>query len=105
EAAAAVLHVPLIGGGFGGGAGGVRAEADLQHAHAVRADAGEALDGPRQLVVQAGLAEGRDFAAEALDDADLIRLDGIETAKHDERGRGDEPRLDELAAALGGPGQ
>ena len=61
------------------------AEADLDHAHAARLDAGQPLDGPRQLVVQARPVVGQHLLAEALDDAGFVRAQRVEAVEDQQR--------------------
>ena len=110
EASHAMLRVPLIGRRLEKFAGNAfflgsqdRAEAHLDRSHAEIREAREAFDRGRELVVKTRLPVRLDAASEARDDADLARLQLVDSAEHPQHRRHDQRRFHQAAPALPQP--
>ncbi len=77
KAPGAMLHVPFVGWRLGIRRKGCRAKTNLDDAHAARLNPSQTLDGPRQLVVDSGLAVGQYLLTEPLDDARFVRSERV----------------------------
>src|SRR5215471_9349654 len=99
----AMLHVPLVSGGFGVPLGSVSAETDFDNTHAPVLHPSEFLDGPRQLVVNSRAVMWQYLPAESLNDSDLVRRDDVDAVQDHTETQDRYSWLDKFPPVTGNP--